>query len=118
MRRNLKEVLASQREMLRRKDPDADAADDGQMESLFRRELQSFYGWVQKQRHISMMDVDYNRILQNPFAELARVHQFLGGIVDLDAMVSVVDSNLYRNRSREAHSFPPQCHRFCVRELE
>src|SRR5437868_1127771 len=31
MRRNLKEVLASQREMLRRKDPDADAADDGQM---------------------------------------------------------------------------------------
>jgi hypothetical protein len=106
MRRNLKEVLASQREMLRRKDPKVGDANDSQMESLFRRELQSFYDWVAKQRNISMMDVDYNSILQDPFAELARVHQFLGGIVNLDAMVSVVDANLYRNRSQEAHSFP------------
>jgi len=106
MRRNLKEVLASQREMLRRKDPNVDDANDRQMESLFRRELQSFYDWVAKQRNISMMDVDYNSIQQDPAAELARVHHFLGGIVDLDAMVGIVDSNLYRNRCREAQSSP------------
>ena len=106
MRRNLKEVLASQRAMLKRKDPHGESADDGQMESLFRRELQAFYIWVQKQRHISMMDVDYNRIQQDPVAELARVHRFLGGIVDINAMASVVDPNLYRNRAREAQANP------------
>ena len=64
MRRELEEVLASQRTML---EPEAaaagDAVSDEQMETLFRRELQSFYDWVPNQRHIELIDVDYNRIL-------------------------------------------------------
>jgi hypothetical protein len=98
MRRKLEEVLASQRTMLERKAAPRDAASDGQMETLFRRELQSFYDWVPKQNHIELIDVDYNQILSDPLTELDRVHEFLGGAVDLAAMASVVDSKLYRNR--------------------
>jgi hypothetical protein len=98
MRRKLEEVLASQRTMLERKAGPGDAASDQQMETLFRRELQSFYDWVPRQRHIELIDVDYNRILTDPLTELNRVQEFLGGAVDLAAMASVVDSKLYRNR--------------------
>jgi hypothetical protein len=98
MRRKLEEVLASQRTMLERKADPGDAANDRQMETLFRRELQSFYDWVPLQRHIELIDVDYNRILSDPLTELNRVQEFLGGAVDSAAMASVVDSKLYRNR--------------------
>jgi hypothetical protein len=99
MRRKLEEVLASQRTMLERKAGPGDPTSDGQMETLFRRELQSFYEWVPRQRHIELIDVDYNRVLTDPLTELARVHEFLGGAVDLATMASVVDSKLYRNRA-------------------
>jgi hypothetical protein len=98
MRRKLEEVLASQRTMLKRKAGPDDSASDEQMETLFRRELQSFYDWVPNQRHIELIDVDYNRILTDPLGELTRVQEFLGGAIDLAAMASVVDSKLYRNR--------------------
>jgi hypothetical protein len=97
MRRKLEEVLASQRTMLKRKAA-GDSVSDEQMETLFRRELEAFYNWVPNQPHIELMDVDYNRILSDPITELARVHRFLGGAVDLAGMASVVDAKLYRNR--------------------
>lgn len=99
MRRKLEEVLASQRIMLQRKGVTSDAADDQQMETLFRREIQTFDDWVPQQRHISMIDVDYNRVQQDPLTELTRVRDFLGNNLDLAAMTNVVDATLYRNRS-------------------
>jgi hypothetical protein len=35
---------------------------------------------------------------QNPREEATRVNEFLGGALDVDAMVGVVDQALYRNR--------------------
>jgi len=98
MRRKLEEVLASQRTMLKHKAAPGDSVSDEQMETLFRRELEAFYNWVPKQPHLELIDVDYNRILSDPMKELARVHEFLGGAVDLAGMASVVDAKLYRNR--------------------
>lgn len=99
MRRKLEEVLASQRTMLQRKGVASDPESDQQMETLFRRELQAFYDWVAQQQHISMIDVDYNRVQEDPLAELARVAEFLGGHLDVAAMANVVDASLYRNRA-------------------
>jgi hypothetical protein len=99
MTRKLEEVLASQRTMLNRNGSDNDRISDQQIESLFRRELQSFYNWVPQQQHIEMISVDYNRIQQDPWAELRRVHEFLGRTLDVAAMASVVDAALYRNRA-------------------
>jgi hypothetical protein len=98
MRRKLEEVLASQRTMLQRNGAGHDAASDEQMAQLFLAELNAFGKWVAKQRHIRMIDVDYNRILREPRGELDRVKSFLGAGLDVDAMVEVVDESLYRNR--------------------
>jgi sulfotransferase family protein len=97
MRRKLEEVLASQRVMLERKAMSADTSDE-QMKELFASELDAFYKWVAGQQHINLIDVDYNRLQADPLAELQRVNKFLGGELDVEAMASVIDSSLYRNR--------------------
>jgi hypothetical protein len=98
MRRKLEEVLASQRTMLERNGATNDGASDEEMARLFITELSAFGKWARQQRHFRMIDVDYNRILQEPRGELERVKSFLGVPLDLDAMVGVVDESLYRNR--------------------
>jgi hypothetical protein len=97
MRRKLEEVLASQRVMLERHGV-ADGVSETQMKALFRAEIDLFYKWVGEQSHIDLIDVDYNRMQQDPRGEAARVNAFLGGMLDVDAMVEVVDQSLYRNR--------------------
>ena len=98
MRRKLEEVLASQRVMLERKAVSGDTSDE-QMKELFASELDAFYKWVAHQHHINLIDVDYNRLQADPLAELQRVNKFLGGDLDVEAMASVIDNSLYRNRS-------------------
>jgi hypothetical protein len=97
MRRKLEEVLASQRVMLERHGM-ADGVKEEQMAALFRAEIEAFYKWVAGQSHVELIDVDYNRMQQDTRAEVARVNQFLGGVLNEDAMTSVVDGSLYRNR--------------------
>jgi hypothetical protein len=98
MRRKLEEVLASQRTMLQRNGANNDGASDEQMARLFITELNAFSKWVARQQHIRMIDVDYNGVLREPRGELARVKDFLGVELDVDAMVDVIDESLYRNR--------------------
>jgi hypothetical protein len=98
MRRKLEEVLASQRAMLKRNGADGDEISDEQMSKLFYSELNAFYDWAAKQPHLHLINVDYNRMQSDPRSELARVSEFLDGGIDVDAMLTVIDSSLYRNR--------------------
>jgi len=97
MRRKLDEVLASQMVMLQRHGL-VDGVREEQMAALFRAEIDGFYKWVAEQTHIQLIDVDYNRMQQDPKSEAARVNEFLGGSLNEDAMAEVVDASLYRNR--------------------
>jgi hypothetical protein len=99
MMRQLDEVLASQRVMLRRKGLADDAIKDDQMAALFRADLDKFRSWVAAQPHIALIDVNYNQVQENPAGEVRRINEFLGGYLNEDAMVQVVDDALYRNRS-------------------
>jgi hypothetical protein len=98
MRRNLKEVLASQKVMLDRNGADGGGVTDAQMQQLFELELDKFYGWVSGKFNFQLINVDYNELLAEPRKELLRVNEFLGGTLDIGAMVSVIDAKLYRNR--------------------
>jgi hypothetical protein len=98
MRRNLEEVLASQRAMLQRSGVQSDNTSDEQMSKLFCAELAAFYKWVANQLHIEVIDVDYNCLQRDPHPELERVNGFLGGVLDIQAMANVIDGSLYRNR--------------------
>jgi hypothetical protein len=98
MRRNLDEILASQKAMLDRLGK-ASPLDDSKMAALFRDGLARFDAWVEGRPNFKVLDVSYNAMVSDP-APLAReVDRFLGGGLDLDAMTRVVDPSLYRNRA-------------------
>jgi hypothetical protein len=99
MMRQLEEVLASQRVMLRRKGMSDDAITDDQMAALFRADLGKFRSWVAVQPHIALIDVSYNQVQENPAGQVHRINEFLGGFLNEAAMVQVVDDSLYRNRA-------------------
>ena len=99
MRRNMPEILASQRKMLIRRGENADDMDDAKMAALFEKHLQSTIQWVENQPNISLLYVHYRDMLSDPVPQIKRVNEFLNGRLNEDAMANVVDPNLYRNRA-------------------
>lgn len=99
MRRNMPEILASQRKMLIRRGENADDMDDAKMAALFEKHLQSTIQWVENQPNISLLYVHYSDMLSEPVPQIKRVNEFLNGRLNEDAMANVIDPNLYRNRA-------------------
>ncbi len=97
MRRNLEEVLASQRVMLQRTGRPSDT-DDWQMSELFRLELQQFDAWVVEQPCMALINVDYARLIHEPARAVEQIACFLSQNLDQAAMCAVVDPSLYRQR--------------------
>ena len=98
MRRAIDEVLDSQRTMLARLGRDDGGIPDEKMAALFRSQLAKFDAWALGQSHLARLDVDYNRMVADPRPLAESVAEFLGGGLDSEAMVAVVEPGLYRNR--------------------
>jgi len=47
---------------------------------------------------MQVLYLDYQQVLQDPLGEAGRISQFLGEELDVQAMASVVDHNLHRQR--------------------
>jgi hypothetical protein len=98
MQRPMREVLASQREMLRRRGAKG-GADDATVAPPFERHLAAVRTWIARQPNMTVVYVDYHDVLRGPAQQLARVRDFLGRGLNLEAMMSVVDARLHRQRS-------------------
>jgi hypothetical protein len=101
MKRSMAEILASQRKMLDRRGEDSDKMDDDQMAMLFHKHLTSVEQWLAAQSNMSVLEVNYREVLDDPLAQIERLNRFLGGQLDRDNMVAVVDPVLYRNREQQ-----------------
>ena len=99
MRRRLEEILASQQRMLLRNAKPWSKADDARMTELYQAHLRQIEAWIARQRHLSALYVSYNELLANSREHADRVNVFLGGTLDVSRMVSVVDQNLYRQKT-------------------
>ena len=104
MERNIDEVLASQNQMLVRRGEPTDAVDDDEMRMLFRKHLRQIGEWLEEQSNFDVLYVSYNDTLQRPRENVEKINGFLGGSLDVDQMVAVVDRRLYRQRrSQRSH---------------
>ena len=101
MRRNMPEILASQRKMLVRREEDANAMDDEKMAALFEKHLVQIEQWLADQPNFDTLYVHYSDALADPEAQVKRLLTFLGNHLDGEAMGEVVDPDLYRNRTRK-----------------
>ena len=99
MRRTMDEVLASQRKMLINRGENPDKISDDQMADVFEKNLQQTERWINSQTHATRIDINYKQLIANPRPLVAEINIFLGGGLDEDKMLGVIDPALYRHRS-------------------
>jgi hypothetical protein len=96
MERDLDEVLASQEKMLERLG--RKSAPREEMKRSFTVHLERLHDWLGRQRHMEVLCVSYNALVQRPEAEAGRLSDFVGGRADAARMAATVEPSLYRNR--------------------
>ena len=98
MRREIAEILASQKQMLIRRGEPSDG-DDQQMAEMFQEHLKRVRVWMANQPNMDVLYVDYNKLMGTPDPEIKAVAEFLGLSENLDAMLAVPDKKLYRQKA-------------------
>lgn len=99
MRRDLDEVLASQRKMLDRQGRKGASLTDTQLKSIYASQLQNTLRWVREIAQCRILEVSYGTLVAEPTATANLVNTFLDHMLDEAAMVSAIDPSLHRNRS-------------------
>ncbi len=99
MQRKMEEVLASQKQMLIRSGKPTDTVSDEQLADMYAKHLVKVNAWLTDQANFSVLDLDYNKMLDDPSKYADYVNNFLGCTLDVEAMVGVVDNRLYRQRA-------------------
>ena len=98
MRRDIREVLASQRRMLIRRGEPAEAVPDERMAELFRKHVEQVEAWIAAQPNIPVIYVNHADVLDSAVQQAQRVSDFLSCTLDVLAMTAAVDRSLYRQR--------------------
>jgi hypothetical protein len=98
LRRKVEEILASQKQMLIRSGKPTDKVSDEQLAEMYDKHLAKVYAWLDDQPNFSVLYLDYGAILADPQKYADQVNLFLDNALDTEAMVGVVDPDLYRQR--------------------
>jgi len=99
MRRNIREVLASQRKMLQRQGKPGAALPDEQLAAVFEDQLRKLFGWLESRPNFAVLQVDYNALVSRPAEVIETINAFCGGTLSTAAMAATIDPSLYRNRA-------------------
>ncbi|MDV4166497.1 sulfotransferase family protein [Rhodovulum sp. FJ3] len=99
MQRDIEEVLSSQEKMMRRDGLDPDTIGRDLLYNLFQTDVMDFRRWAEVQGNIQIMYADYRRMVDEPEEMSRHIAEFLDQDLDIQAMASVVDPDLYRNRA-------------------
>ena len=100
MERPLTEVVASQSEMIRRKQTTAaPALPAAAMIAAFEAHLNQVNAWLASRRNLSLHRVKHWDIIKVPRVVAEGLREFLNRPLDVEAMAAQVDDSLYRQRS-------------------
>ena len=102
MRRNLDEVLRSQNKMLERSGAGDTLVPDEKMRKNYEQHLRKVYYRLDRSPNFEVLYLDYPAVVENPKREAERINAFLGGGLNVVAMSSAVETDLYRNRQPAA----------------
>jgi hypothetical protein len=98
VRRRLDEVLDSQRAMLARRGETPDPAEDARLLPAFTAQLARLEAWLAEQDGLAWLRIEHAELLGQPSRAAERLAGFLGGSLDVRAMVACVDPALHRQR--------------------
>jgi hypothetical protein len=97
MERSIGEVLASQKKMLVNRQEESTIS-DAEMQDQFQKHVAAAKYWLARQPNISVLYVDYNKMLAAPDPLCQTIVDFLDMGLDVDKMRAVPNERLYRNR--------------------
>jgi len=100
MERDLEEVFASQRDMLRAQGDAAASQEAARLIPAFAAELRAVRDWLARQPNMPVLAVPYAEVVRHPLNWSHEVAQFLGAGLDEAAMAAAVDPSLYRHHIR------------------
>ena len=98
-RRDLQEVVRSQRVMLDRRGERGANLGSQEMIRTFQRQLKALDDWLDQRPNFRRLDVQYSDVVADPRAQARRMAEFLGVPLDIEAMAAVVEPSLHRQRS-------------------
>jgi hypothetical protein len=98
MQREMAEILASQQQMLLRRGEATDKVADARMAEMFQEHLKRVRVWLANQKNMEVLYVDYNDLMKDPAPSLEKLRAFLSLPLDVEAMRTVPDAGLYRQR--------------------
>ena len=100
MERPLSEVVASQAEMIRRKQTAAPPLAPSAMIAALQAHLNQVNAWLVSRGNVVVCRVKHDDAIHSPRVVADRVREFLSGALDVEAMAAQVDESLYRQRSQ------------------
>lgn len=103
MRRDLREVLASQAKMLERRG-ETNESDDERMVELYENDLWKANYLLKNNSHFDALMIGYRDVLDDPLEQARKISEFMGGGYDVEKMAAAVDPKLYRNRAEQLGS--------------
>jgi hypothetical protein len=98
MLRDVQEVIASQRAMLKASGQSGARIPDDKLAAVFEQQLLEVRQWLAEQPNFRVLCVNYCDVLGDPSAAAQTIALFLGGKLDVSAMAGEVDRTLYRQR--------------------
>ena len=98
MRRDIDEVLASQKQMLVRRNEPVNNINDDELGQVFKKHLFQVEHWLAEQRNFEVEYVDYKDVINNTKSNLMKLRQNLDIKLDIESMLNVPDQGLYRQR--------------------
>jgi hypothetical protein len=99
LRRDLREVIASQDRMLAQRGPTPeDDLTRERLAAIFEAQLAEVSAWIAAQRQMRALDVAHAALLADPAPVIAEIEAFLGGGLDCEAMRAVVDPSRHHIR--------------------
>ena len=103
VRRDFDEIIASQNKMLERRGEENQVADSTVKEAYIRHLVDIRY-MVRRRPNFEMIEVQFMQAMEAPRIFATDINKFLGGNLDVESMMAVVDLELYRNRKRDVRA--------------
>lgn len=100
MKRELAEMLASQKMMLERQGRKRAEVTDQEIAENFEKHLQHMESWLAEQPNMNVLYLKYNDIILDPSRYAQAVNRFLGGWLHEERMAQIVEKALYRQRAQ------------------
>ena len=97
MNRDLHEVVQSQQKMLGKNSEDFPV----HLYNQFQRLLKSVTGWQKIEPGVEILYINHREVIEHPEQVAKQVAKFIGKPLDVKAMASVVDPQLYRNKNQD-----------------